>query len=62
MHKACWIQSDDKAQIEDFRKRKYANIAIDKRGREVFMADSPYALQMAQGKFDKINFHFTSEF
>jgi peptide chain release factor 3 len=62
MHKACWIQSDDKEQLEDFGRRKYANIAIDKQGREVFMADSPYALQMAQSKFDKIQFHFTSEF
>jgi len=62
MHKACWFTSDDKKQIEDFRKRKYANIAIDKHGREVFMADSPYALQMAQNKFENINFYFTSEF
>ncbi|MCK5168231.1 MAG: peptide chain release factor 3, partial [Bacteroidales bacterium] len=62
MHKACWIQSADKVQLEDFRKRKYNNIAIDKHGREVFMAESPYSLQMAQQKFDKINFHFTSEF
>ena len=62
MHKACWIQSEDKAQLEDFGKRKYNSIAIDKHGREVFMADSQYALQMAQQKFDKINFHFTSEF
>jgi peptide chain release factor 3 len=37
-------------------------LAIDKHGREVFMAESPYALQMAQEKFDKIKFHFTSEF
>jgi len=62
MHKACWIQSEDKQQLEDFRKRKYNTLAIDKYGREVFMAESPYALQMAQDKFDKIKFHFTSEF
>jgi peptide chain release factor 3 len=62
MHKACWIQGEDKDQLEDFRKRKYNALAIDKYGREVFMAESPYALQMAQQKFDKIKFHFTSEF
>ena len=62
MHKACWIESDDKEQIEDFRKRKYNSISIDKHGREVFMADSPYSLQMAQEKFPNIKFHFTSEF
>jgi peptide chain release factor 3 len=62
MHKACWIESNDKEQLEDFRKRKYNVLAIDKHGREVFLAESPYALQMAQEKFDKIKFHFTSEF
>ncbi len=62
MHKACWIESNDKEQLEDFRRRKYNALAIDKYGREVFMAESRYALQMAQEKFDKINFHFTSEF
>jgi peptide chain release factor 3 len=62
MHKACWIESSDKEQLEDFGKRKFSSIAIDKHGREVFMADSPYSLHMAQEKFDKIKFHFTSEF
>ncbi|MHC1704654.1 MAG: peptide chain release factor 3 [Tenuifilaceae bacterium] len=62
LHKACWIESDNKAQIEDFRKRKFNNLAVDKHGREVFLADSPYSLQMAQEKFPDIKFYFTSEF
>ena len=62
LHKACWIESDNKVQIEDFRKRKFNNLATDKRGREVFLADSPYSLQMAQDKFPDIKFYFTSEF
>jgi len=62
LFKACWMESKDKAQLEDFRKRKYNAIAEDKFGREVFLAESTYALQMAQEKFDKIKFHFTSEF
>jgi peptide chain release factor 3 len=62
MHKACWIESDNREQIEDFRKRKWNNLAEDKHGREVFMADSSYALQMAQDKFPDIRFYFTSEF
>jgi peptide chain release factor 3 len=62
LYKACWMESADKTQLEDFRKRKYNAIADDKYGREVFLAESPYALQMAQEKFDKIKFHFTSEF
>jgi peptide chain release factor 3 len=62
LYKACWIESSDKEQIDDFRKRKHSNLASDKWGREVFLAESPYALQMAQEKFDRIKFHFTSEF
>jgi len=62
LHKACWIESDNKAQIEDFRKRKFNSLALDKHGREVFLADSPYSLQMAQDKFPDIKFYFTSEF
>jgi peptide chain release factor 3 len=62
LYKACWILSDDKKELDDFKKRKYQYIAEDKHGREVFLADSAYSLQMAQEKFQKIQFHFTSEF
>jgi peptide chain release factor 3 len=61
LHKACWIESDNKAQLDDFMLRKHANMAKDKHGRNVFLADSPYALQMAQDKFPDIKFYFTSE-
>ena len=62
MYKACWIESKDKKLIEEFKKRKYQRMAIDKRGRDVFMADSPFILQMAQQDFEDIQFLFTSEF
>ncbi|MDR2423358.1 MAG: peptide chain release factor 3 [Prevotellaceae bacterium] len=62
LHKACWFTCDDKAQLDDFMMRKDNNIALDKYGRNVFLADSPYILQTAMEKFDKITFHFTSEF
>ncbi len=62
MYKACWIESDDLKQIDEFCKRKYQKIAKDKQGRLVFMADSPFILQMAQDEFKNIKFHFTSEF
>ncbi|MDR3367363.1 MAG: peptide chain release factor 3 [Prevotellaceae bacterium] len=61
LHKACWIESDNKAQLSDFMLRKHVNMAKDKHGRNVFLADSPYALQMAQEKFPDIKFYFTSE-
>ncbi|MDR2935982.1 MAG: peptide chain release factor 3 [Rikenellaceae bacterium] len=62
LYKACWIESDDREQMEDFRKRKYTNLAVDKQGREVFLADTSYALSQAIERFPKISFHFTSEF
>jgi len=62
MHKACWIESGDAEKIKDFRLRKYQQLATDKEGREVYMAESPYALQMAQDNFPEITFHFSSEF
>ena len=62
MHKACWIESDNAEQLKEFRMRKYQQISTDKQGREVYMSDSSYALQMAQDKFQDIRFHFTSEF
>ncbi len=62
MYKACWIETEDVAKLKDFRLRKYQQLATDKEGREVYMAESPYALQMAQEKFPEITFHFNSEF
>ena len=62
LYKACWIESDDSDALEAFKKRKHQFMALDKDGRDVFLADSNYVLQMAQSDFPKIRFHFTSEF
>ena len=62
LHKACWIESDDELELENFKKRKYQYMAKDREGRDVFLADSGYVLSMAQEDFKHIKFHFTSEF
>ncbi len=62
LYKACWIESTDQDALEAFKKRKQQFMAEDRQGRDVFMADSNYVLQMAQSDFPKIVFHFTSEF
>ena len=62
LYKACWIESDDEKELENFKKRKYQYMAKDREGRDVFLADSGYVLQMAQEDFKNIKFHFTSEF
>ncbi len=62
LYKACWIESDDNETLEAFKKRKHQFMATDREGRDVFLADSNYVLQMAQSDFPEIKFHFTSEF
>ena len=62
LYKACWIESDDPEELEAFKKRKFQYMAKDREGRDVFLADSGYVLQMAQNDFKHIKFHFTSEF
>ncbi|GHU94802.1 peptide chain release factor 3 [Bacteroidia bacterium] len=61
LHKACWITGKDAAQLADFKQRKHTNIAHDKHGRDVYLSESSYALQMAQEKYGKIKFYFTDE-
>ena len=68
LYKACWMEPDpdapDKAaeELDLFRRRKAQYLAYDKDGRDVFLADSAYVLQMAQNDYPHIRFHFTSEF
>ena len=62
LYKACWVESDSKEALESFKQRKYQFMAKDREGRDVFLADSSYVLQMAQNDFKDIRFHFTSEF
>lgn len=62
LYKTAWITSDNKAMLDDFKARKASALALDKDGRDVFLADSPFALQTAMEKYKDIRFHFTSEF
>lgn len=62
LYKACWIESDSPKELEAFKKRKYQYVAKDREGRDVFLADSSYVLQMAQNDFEHIKFHFSSEY
>ena len=62
LYKACWIEALDPKELEDFRLHKAQYMAKDKWGRDVFLAESQYMLQMAQVNYKKLVFHFTSEF
>ncbi len=61
-HKACWVESNNEEQLEDFKRLKQRYLAEDKFGRMVFLADSAFSLQMTQEKFPDITFHLKSEF
>jgi peptide chain release factor 3 len=62
LYKTAWITSKNKAQLDDFISRKSGNLALDKEGRLVFLAESKYALDTAMEKYKEVKFHFTSEF
>lgn len=62
LYKACWISSKDKKKLEQFIFDKSHHMATDKENRPVFLAESAWALQMAQEKNPDIKFHFISEF
>ncbi|MEM7102424.1 MAG: peptide chain release factor 3 [Bacteroidota bacterium] len=62
LHKACWITSDNEEQYELFKKKKNRFMAIDKQGKDVFLAESAWMLKVAQDDFPEIEFHFKSEF
>jgi peptide chain release factor 3 len=61
-HKACWVTSDNKEQLESFKKSKTGNLATDKQGNLVFLAETPFLLEMAERDYPELTFHKTSEF
>ena len=61
-HKACWMTTDNHEQMDQFIKAKANYIAKDKDDNYVFLAETPFLLQMAQQDYPDITFHFTSDF
>ncbi len=61
LHKACWLTWEDEAQYKDFQTRRKRDIAKDKDGNIVFLAESSWQLKTMQENYPKIQFHFTSE-
>ncbi|MGN6249592.1 MAG: peptide chain release factor 3 [Ginsengibacter sp.] len=61
LYKACWITSKDPKKLEDFTKFKSANIAEDKDGQLVYLAQSEWFLNTERTNNPDIEFHFTSE-
>ncbi|WP_299839048.1 peptide chain release factor 3 [uncultured Tenacibaculum sp.] len=64
VHKACWVEPEDEKneEFKEFKRVKQRYLAKDKQGQLVFLADSPFTIQMTQSKFPTVKLHFTSEF
>ncbi|MCA0395935.1 MAG: peptide chain release factor 3 [Bacteroidetes bacterium] len=60
-YKACWITSEDPQKLQDFIRFKSANIAEDKDGHLVYLAQSEWFLNTERTNNPSIEFHFTSE-
>ncbi|HLV62028.1 peptide chain release factor 3 [Galbibacter sp.] len=64
VHKACWVEADDpnNEEFAEFKRVKQKFLAHDKQGQLVFLADSPFSIQMTQQKYPSVKLHFVSEF
>ena len=60
-YKACWLDSKDAKKLQDFARFKQANIAEDKDGHMVYLAQSEWFLNTEMNNNPGIEFHFTSE-
>ncbi|MFM6947598.1 MAG: peptide chain release factor 3 [Aquirufa sp.] len=60
--KACWITAEDPKKLQEFVRLKGQQIAQDKDGNYVFLAESDWILRMNQQNNPDVEFHFTSEF
>lgn len=61
LHKACWVSSDDPKALREFLERRKRDIAKDRHGEWVFLAETAWILKTVQENFPKIHFRFTSE-
>ena len=64
VYKACWVETPETNHPEyiDFARVKSKFLAKDKQGKQVFLADSDFSLQITKEKFPALEFHSTSEF
>ncbi len=61
-HKATWVTSENEEKLTEFKRIKARNIAVDKDNLLVFLAESPFLLQLANQDYPDLVFHETSEF
>ncbi|OCX53083.1 peptide chain release factor 3 [Mucilaginibacter sp. PPCGB 2223] len=59
--RSSWITSADKKKLDEIMYRRSANIAMDKEGNPVFLADNDFMINLAKRDFPDVEFHTTSE-
>ncbi len=61
LHKACWVVCPDSKKLDEFIQRRKKDIARDKDGKIVFLAESAWTLKLVQENFPEIQFYTSSE-
>ncbi|MGB0983694.1 MAG: peptide chain release factor 3 [Saprospiraceae bacterium] len=62
LYKACWVSSEDDVALRDFCRKRQQDMAVDSKGKIVFLASSQYILNMIKEQYPKIVFHTKSEY
>ncbi|MEO0625460.1 MAG: peptide chain release factor 3, partial [Bacteroidota bacterium] len=58
---ACWIHCDDPIALKAFENRRKNNLATDKDGNLVYLAETQWTLKMAEDNHPEIEFRRSSE-
>ena len=61
LYKACWVSSEDDPAMSEFENKRKRDLALDTKGNLVYLAESSWALKLAQENHPEVVFHFTSE-
>jgi peptide chain release factor 3 len=62
LYKACWVSAKEDKELDAFLKRRRKDIARDKHGALVYLAESAWSLKMVEENHPAIEFHHTSEY
>lgn len=61
LYKACWVTADKQNEMDAFVQRRKKDIARDKDGALVYLAESAWALKTVMENHPEIDFHLTTE-
>ena len=61
VYAARWVESDDQARLEEFRRKAHDNLALDGGGYLTYLAPTRVNLNLMQERWPEIAFHATRE-